>query len=230
MQNTLVGHNAVASGHVVVSADRPVIVVGFQKAGTSSVYDYFRCGDVPSTHWRCQKKSHSKNSTCTCTWLSPQERKCTGACREGLCAECVFKNLQKDMPPLHNCGQMRHQKEVHVWAQLDSTWPLDGPQGRLYECFWPQLFSLPKFARAYPNATWVLNTRPFDHWLASFTRWRDLRNRTTTCLLNAMANSQTLLADGSGAMLTGGSDEDYSRFFAAHHENVRAVAKRHGIR
>jgi len=125
---------------------------------------------------------------------------------------------------------MRHQKEVHVWAQLDSTWPLDGPQGRIYECFWPQLFSLPKFARAYPNATWVLNTRPFDHWLASFSRWRDLRNRTTTCLLNAMANNQALLADGSGAMLTGGSDEDYSRFFAAHHESVRAVAQRHGIR
>mmetsp|Transcript_9328 Transcript_9328/g.23986 ORF Transcript_9328/g.23986 Transcript_9328/m.23986 type:complete len:346 (+) Transcript_9328:595-1632(+) len=166
----------------LVGPDRPAIVVGFPKTGTSSITRFFQCAGLVTTHWGCK---------------TPQAS----------CAQCLYDNRAAGRPLFAGCNP-GGKTPVDAWCQLDSSWPPGIGPGKRHQwpgqhveglCYWPQLFVLPELAEAFPNATWILNTRPVDKWLSSMDRWGtpSIRHRTTACLINTTA-------------LTDGSDADYA--------------------
>uniref|UniRef100_A0A7S1BAW9 Sulfotransferase domain-containing protein n=1 Tax=Corethron hystrix TaxID=216773 RepID=A0A7S1BAW9_9STRA len=75
----------------------PIISVGFPKTGTTSLFGYFHCGGIPSSHYRCARK-----------W---------GNFR---CGDCVRHNIMMDRPPFLSCGAFE------VWAEINVSDTSDG--------------------------------------------------------------------------------------------------------
>ena len=71
----------------------------------------------------------------------------------------------EDGPPMQGCG------DFDVYAQMDVD--ADGN----HSCYFPQIDALATLYRHYPGATYILNTRPFDHWNRSIHRWYGMYNR-----------------------------------------------------
>jgi len=120
----------------------PVIVLGYPKSGTTSVWNFFNCSGVVSQHY-CAKgvtKNHPP-------------------CEKGLMVSCVLKNMAQDRPMLEGCG------DYQVYAQIDGERPRGpGNRGALLENgqsdltftmrhFLPQHFHLDKLHDDFPNAT-----------------------------------------------------------------------------
>lgn len=183
-------------GPLFPTPEKPVIVVGLEKTGTSSIAAYFTCGDVGTTHWVCAAGSNRR--------------------RRQSCGHCVYKNILAGLPPLKSCGRNR----TAVWAQLDVTSkPLPGGNSRL--CYWPQVEALDQLKLHYPNATWVLNLRPVEHWIRSVNHWvpdgLSLKERIKKCDITGLPVG------------TGGEDSELTAFFIDHAERIRAFSKAHGI-
>jgi hypothetical protein len=77
----------------------------------------------------------------------------------GYCGTCIQKNKQNSEPLLSGCG------DYDVWAQIDFV-------GRSGECYFPQISDLALIHDHYPNATWILNMRRVDDWIASVTAFK----------------------------------------------------------
>ena len=132
----------------------PTINLGFPKSGTSSLYDYYSCGNVGSSHHKCKL---------------------------GTCGECVFANVEAGRAPLDSCGNYAFYGQLDVdGVSYDSegNWP--GDQHAL--CYFPQLSALQELHDAYPTARFTLTTRPPAHWLASVVGW-GLQDRLVDCNL-----------------------------------------------
>ena len=78
------------------------------------------------------------------------------------CGECIESNVRIGRPPMQGCG------DFDVYAQMDVD--ADGN----HSCYFPQIDALATLYRHYPRATYILNTRPFDHWNRSIHRWRGM--------------------------------------------------------
>ena len=151
-------------GPLFPTPEKPVIVVGLEKTGTSSISAYFKCGHVETKHWVCAGSTRRRRQTC---------------------GHCVYKNLRAGRPPLESCGGNR----TAVWAQLDVTSkPLPGSNSKL--CFWPQVEALDQLKLHYPNATWVLNLRPVENWIRSVNHWvpdgMSLKERIKQCAITGL--------------------------------------------
>jgi len=59
---------------------KPFINLGFPKMGTSSLYSFFKCGGLTSTHFRCGKRSPK-------------------------CSVCMKESVEAGLPPLSQCGK-----------------------------------------------------------------------------------------------------------------------------
>lgn len=84
-------------------------------------------------------------------------------------------------------------------------------------CFFPQVSALSKLYDSYPNATWILTTRPAQHWVDSVTNWPGLQKGLISCNLSEFG-----LAPGAGA-----EDSELLSFFEAHNDRVRKFAAEH---
>ena len=116
-----------------------IFVIGLPKTGTTSLHEFFKCGNRSSAHWKCIGKRR--------------------------CGECIESNVQRQRPPMQGCG------DFDVYAQMD----VDGDGN--HSCYFPQIDALDVLYRYYPGATYILNTRPFDHWNRSIHRWHGMYNR-----------------------------------------------------
>lgn len=130
----------------------PVILLGLPRSGSIAVHDYFQCHERQSAHYCCGGKS--------------TQFPCLD---EQTCGDCVLKNLQGHRPAFDNCGEV----PILVWSQFDvetaDAW------------FLPQHFSLGLLHQAYPNATWILNTRgSAREWAESIFHWHSLTRRFLT--------------------------------------------------
>ena len=135
---------------------RPVMVVGFPKSGTTSVYEMFKCSNVPDvSHYCC----------CGSTVDHPPCGK-----GKGLFAYCIMKNLQKNQTKnvLENCGT------YNIYAQLDGEMALPPHKQSI---FLPQHHHLEELHRVSPNSVWILNVRPADQWAKSVLNWFVLSKR-----------------------------------------------------
>lgn len=146
----------------------PIIVMGFPKGGTSSIFSFFQQQGLRSQHWYCCKKQHH-----------PAQ----GGPR--LMAGCLLNNLKKgnETNIFNGCGNLDVFSEINGPRKArnhptirnkkgylldDGSFDFDGPGERL---FFPQRFRIQELHDSYPNATWILNWRDFDPWIDSVMKW-----------------------------------------------------------
>eukprot|EP00588_Corethron_pennatum_P035569 CAMPEP_0194343674 /NCGR_PEP_ID=MMETSP0171-20130528/98096_1 /TAXON_ID=218684 /ORGANISM="Corethron pennatum, Strain L29A3" /LENGTH=231 /DNA_ID=CAMNT_0039109999 /DNA_START=68 /DNA_END=759 /DNA_ORIENTATION=+ len=118
----------------VLRLPTPVLVVGFPKSGTTSVWSYFHCGGIPSSHETCGQRHDGSR------WVRV------------LCGTCISHNVARGAPPLTGCGNYA------VWAEMNVS-VKDGDPPHVYL---PQVTELDALHAAYPRATLVLNLRDAD--------------------------------------------------------------------
>ena len=97
-----------------------------------------------------------------CGGLSSSHWRCGGQTR---CGECIKSNIQRGRPPVQGCG------DFDVYAQMDVN--ADGN----HPCYFPQIDALDVLYTHYPTATYIFNTRPFEHWNRSIHRWHGMNHR-----------------------------------------------------
>jgi len=179
----------------------PIIVMGFPKAGTSSIHEFFvqqlQNKGFKATHWYCcghqsnPQKAAPGNvrymSTCLMSNLKRilrkennvklmKESNSTAAyesavasfdrTKDSLFAGCNDIDLYSEINGPRS-KFTRNQKTA--WTNDDGTLDHDGPPGD--RLFFPQYFHIEKIHLAYPNATWILNTRPVEKWVESVMKW-----------------------------------------------------------
>jgi hypothetical protein len=138
----------------------PTINLGLPKSGTSSLYDYYSCGNVYSSHHKCKLET---------------------------CGECVLANVEAGRPPLDSCGNYAFYGQLDVDGinyDSEGNWPGEGTP-----CYFPQLSALQELHDAYPTARFTLTTRPPAHWLASVVGW-GLQERLVDCDLPGLPKSK----------------------------------------
>ena len=126
----------------------PILVMGLQKAGTTSIYSYFKCGmDGALSHYDCK----------------PDPR------RPGeigmACGKRLRRNIEKFQKPAFD--EIDH---FDLYAELDAQENNGG-------ITLPQWNFVQQMHDHFPNATWILNLRDPQAWLRSVDRWQDLRQR-----------------------------------------------------
>jgi hypothetical protein len=130
----------------------PIMVMGLMKAGTTSVYGYFKCGLDPAhselSHYDCKPDSH----------IDPEH---IGMA----CGKRIRRNLTKNKKPAFST-----MDQFDLYAELDAQ-ELQGGMTL------PQWEFLAEIHDQFPNATWILNLRDPSKWLDSVNRWKDLRQR-----------------------------------------------------
>lgn len=109
-----------------------------------------------------------------------------------LMAGCMLHNLVHNQSIFEKCGNFdvyteingprsirgtKHRNNVEYRPGLlqdDGTLDVesyDESTGTSTRMFFPQYFNLEDIHRSYPNATFILNTRPFDSWIKSVQTW-----------------------------------------------------------
>jgi len=111
-------------------------------------------------------------------------------------ADCMLRNLRRNRTLFQDCGDfdvyaeingprpvkkpLRRKKRGQLRpgvmlddGSLDSSSLEMGPDGlKSTRIFFPQYFNLNDIHNEYPNATFILNTRPFDSWIRSIQGWQ----------------------------------------------------------
>lgn len=128
----------------------PIIVMGMMKAGTTSIYGYFRCGLDPKTsklsHYDCRPGK------------DPQ--------KIGMaCGKRIRRNLTK-----MRRAAFDSMDNFTLYAEIDGQEMSGGMT-------LPQWDYIEQIYEHFPSATWILNVRSPEKWLNSVDRWLDLRQR-----------------------------------------------------
>lgn len=188
----------------------PIFVTGLPKTGTTSVFKFFRCGGVRSSH----------------TWVTkPGEEKPT------LAGECIQANILKGNPPFEGCGTYDLFSDTGVsYQSCSSYWRLFVTALNLVflsifqyihydhdvglNCFYPSVDGLDAIYNAYPNATFVNPVRKTSDWYESFKAWAEgsLFVRFRMCNGTNFPNGQS-------------KREDIYRFYDWHNEMIRNFCK-----
>ena len=133
----------------------PILVMGMMKAGTTSIFGYFRCGLQANythllSHYDCK----------------PPDTNTFNASHIGLaCGRRVRRNVQH-----YKYDAFKTIKNKILYAELDAQENNGG-------ITLPQWSFLNEIHMSMPNATWILNLRNPQEWLQSIDRWKDLRQR-----------------------------------------------------
>ena len=224
----------------------PIIVVGLPKSGTTSISGYFRCGRIASSHFSCEVGEPDWDAE-SAEWRNCRLPKGAGgptasAGQFPLCGICVERNIIHGRPPLEGCGPYL------VFAELDSAeHPLPSPknntsrEARLRQsgshslgvipsisgikplCLYPQITRLDEIHAAYPNATFVLNTRPVDRWIESISKWNGDETRSEQGYLRQVLTKCNFAGFPSGV---GGTDEEMREFYNGHSERIREFVRK----
>lgn len=154
-----IGEHAPAAGGPNQNA--PVILLGLPRSGSLAIHEYLECQGWTSAHYCCGKQHATSKST-------------KFPCLDGAgptCGDCVLKNLKGHRPAFSDCGSST--TTTVIWSQYDvetaDAW------------FLPQHFALGLLHQAYPNATWILNTRgSAREWAESMFHWHGMTRRFLT--------------------------------------------------
>jgi Sulfotransferase domain len=140
----------------------PVIVVGFPKSGTTSVWSFFRCAGIVAQHY------------CCCGDVSDRP-----PCYTHTFAECMLDNIGHNRSsPMQGCG------EYPVYAQLDGERSYFDKvlrkQPQLFlSHYLPQHFLLDEIHNFAPTATYVLPLRDPMAWAESVNHWFNMQVRVS---------------------------------------------------
>jgi hypothetical protein len=135
----------------------PIWIMGLPRSGSLALHEYFTCHGKSSAHYCCGEEEDASTSSLTkFPCQAPQQT----------CGDCVLQNSKSGQPPFQGCGK------YDVWSQFDVE--TQDP----YSWFLPQHFALPLLHQAYPNATFILNTRNDPStWAKSVLHWYSLTRR-----------------------------------------------------
>ena len=143
---------------------KPIINVGFPKAGTSSIFRFFHCNGLKSQHWYCCGEQNDPGNTTNPLLMS----------------SCILGNLATGRLLFEGCGEYDVYAEIngprikHDQGKEEATLLDDG---RLVSerfkprILLPQHHYLDKIHEQFPNATFILNLRPVDSWVISVLNW-----------------------------------------------------------
>lgn len=150
-----------------LSLPKPIINVGFPKAGTSTIFSFFHCNGLKAQHWFC---------------CEPQDHP-TKTEHQKLMSYCMLKNMISKRPLFQDCG------DYDVYTEINGPRKCGGTENRMMlddgtilskaestkpskdRIFFPQHHQLDKIDDQYPNATLVLNHRSTKEWIASVKKW-----------------------------------------------------------
>ena len=230
----------------------PILVMGLPKCGTTSITSYFRCGGIRSSHFSCEVNDDDDQTRPWRNCLLPQgagggARSDAGT--QPLCAVCIERNIKRGRPPFEGCGpydvfgemdsaehplpmlrsdaRYANYVEENAAAADDATTNNDDDKDTSIQplCSFPQIMHLEEIHASYPNATFILNTRPVDNWIKSIGNWNPTPNRADRGYLRrVLAQCDLGPAFGPGV---GATDEELKRFYLAHSEHIRGFAKQH---
>jgi hypothetical protein len=130
----------------------PIMVMGMMKAGTTSIFGYFRCGlrkkfDGVLSHYDCRPGLKQR-------WKTRMS-----------CGKRLRMNVN-----YFNKSAFDAMDQFALYAELDA-------QELNEEMTLPQYQFLPEIHEQFPNSTWILNLRDPEKWLGSIDKWQDLRQR-----------------------------------------------------
>ena len=146
----------------------PVINVGFPKSGTSTIFSFFHCNGLSSQHWFCCDDTKQKHPA----WSTKRK----------LMSKCMIDNLINGTKVFGGCGDFdvyteingpRYFRQTEGANMLDdgTVLPKSRSLGSNFRLFFPQHHQIERIHRDYPNATFILNLRPVDAWVASVMKW-----------------------------------------------------------
>lgn len=130
----------------------PIIVVGMMKAGTTSIFGYFRCGlrkedESFISHYDCKPNIHNRANI------------------RMTCGRRMFHNLERRQEAFDGMDNFA------VYSEIDAQ--IDGAP----HMFLPQYSYLHQIHKQYPRATFILNMRDPKSWIKSIDNWKDLRQK-----------------------------------------------------
>eukprot|EP00980_Cylindrotheca_fusiformis_P028753 scaffold22642_cov134-Cylindrotheca_fusiformis.AAC.8 len=129
------------------------IVVGLPKSGTTSIFHYFSCNGIDTTHYCC---CGSKDT----------QYPCQGG---RLMSSQIWENVRAGRSLLNGIvGRVHAQMDGELFLQ-------DEPNEPPY--FLPQHFHLTELHHAAPDAIWILPLRSADGWKRSVSKWLDMGER-----------------------------------------------------
>ncbi len=145
---------------------KPIINVGFPKAGTSTIFSFFHCNGLKAQHWYCcEDQKHPSYSRLY-----------------KLMSSCVLRNMASQKPIFDNCGDYdvyteingpRHSAQSQDNTQLDDGTILSKLESTELKrrILFPQHHHLDKIHDQYPNATFILHKRDTESWIQSVLDW-----------------------------------------------------------
>lgn len=151
---------------------KPVINVGFPKAGTSSIFSFFHCNGLVGQHWFCCENQTNPAGT--------EHQYLMSRCiLENVIARHTNKNTSRQI--FDGCGEYDFYSEINgprVFQEFqfrtlqdDGRLSTRGQTNQAPRMIVPQHHYLDLIHEAYPNATFVLNTRPVHAWVQSVMQW-----------------------------------------------------------
>ena len=133
------------------TVETPIIVMGMMKAGTTSIFGYFRCGlqkkdDFLLSHYDCKPDVANREK-----FNMP-------------CGRRMWNNLHGHKDAFDGMDHFA------LYAELDAQTNTGG-------MMIPQYTMLEEIHQQFPTATWILNLRDPQKWVNSVNKWKDLRQR-----------------------------------------------------
>lgn len=184
----------------------PIIVMGLMKAGTTSIYSYFKCGLDPKTsklsHYDCRPGPPTSSSN------NHNNHNNNNALSIGMsCGKRMRRNLTKlkTKRPAFDTFD-----DFTLYAELDAQ---ENNGGMTL----PQWSYLKDIYEQFPNATWILNI--WSHptkWIQSVDKWQDLRQRFV---------DNAYLPDLPAGV--GKDDKDMIRFYTVQAQRIREFVATH---
>eukprot|EP00934_Nitzschia_sp_Nitz4_P005024 Nitzschia sp. Nitz4//scaffold28_size193895//15496//17154//NITZ4_001622-RA/size193895-processed-gene-0.3-mRNA-1//1//CDS//3329545853//5014//frame0 len=157
---------------------KPIINVGFPKAGTSTIFSFFHCNGLQGQHWYCCEPQELAAETPTLQLMS----RC-------VLENLVAKNSNQDSKRqiMENCGEYDFYSEINGprmfnefgYRVLKDNGDLDSRTTSIQfpRLILPQHHYLPEIHAQFPNATFLLNVRPTEEWVNSVMNWRTTLER-----------------------------------------------------
>ena len=200
----------------------PVLVVGYPKSGTTSIYQFFNCSRVRTQHY------------CCCGDMNDHP-----PCQGRTMAFCILQNMANQRPMMEGCG------DYEVYAQIDGERPIHRQRGMphhqgvllengtlelhhvkqpkerqlLFRHFLPQHFHLDQLHADYPHATFILPLRDPHVWANSAFNWYQMRGRTVNEYMFFNSSLERPGKDRAKGFL--------ARIYAEHSEYVRHFVRQY---
>ena len=192
----------------------PIFILNLPKSGTQTLSEYFKCGEVESSHTyvrltrtgACLRDNYLLDA-----WTASKNK---------MINKGGDSNSTNGVNPFHRCDEVTklygippvYNKTVTVLTYSDIGVPYPG------QCFYSSINDggLEHLYKYYPNATIMLLTREVNSWYSSIKKWNEGR------ILKAWRRQC-----GYHGGLDDGSKQDWVDFYNAHTEKIRNFAEKH---